>query len=347
MTISIIGHFGGNKQFNDGQTVKTLNINNGLLSVGIKIYKIDTYYVKHNPIFFLCRLFVSLFKCKKYIVLLSANGRKILFPVLYFFSKILKKQIYHDSIGGRVADEVIQNSNTKKYVKAFESNWVESKIIVEKLKKQQVENVVYIPNFKDIKPLSVEKLSNNLHEPIKFCTFSRVMKEKGIADAINALKQINLNKNTPIAILDIYGPIETSFKFDFEELLKKHNNFCHYKGIIPADKSVEILKEYDLLLFPTYWIGEGFPGTIIDALCAGLPVIARNWKYCEEILTHLKTGLIYDFDKPEKLVDCIKYVIDNSQQICDMKINCLSEAKQYTVDVCLPIILEKLQIGIK
>lgn len=344
MTITIIGHFGGTKQFNDGQTVKTLSVYNALFSAGIKIYKVDTYYVKHNPIYFLWQLFISLFKSKKYIVLLSSNGRKILFPVLYFFSKILQKQIYHYAIGGRLADEVMQKPNFKRYVKSFENNWIESKIIVENLKKQQINNVVYVPNFKNIKPLSIDKLSNNLHKPIKFCTFSRVMKEKGIVDAIEALEEINLSKGIQMAILDIYGPIDSSFKYIFEELLKKHNSFCQYKGIIPSDNSIETLKEYDALLFPTYWKGEGFPGTIIDALCAGLPVIARKWKYCEEILTHLKTGLIYDFDKPEKLIECIQYVIDNSQQICDMKKNCIQEAEKYTANTCVPIILKKLQM---
>ena len=53
MQISIVGHFGGNKQFNDGQTIKTINLYEGLVSKDIKIYKVDTYYVKHNPIFFI------------------------------------------------------------------------------------------------------------------------------------------------------------------------------------------------------------------------------------------------------------------------------------------------------
>ncbi len=344
MSIAIIGHFGGKKQFNDGQTIKTCNVYNGLISFGIGVYKVDTYYIKHNPIIFMWRLFISLLKCKKYIVLLSINGRKYLFPILYLLKKILDKQIYHYAIGGRLADEVMQRPNLKKYVKNFDSNWVESKIIVEKLEKQEVKNVFYIPNFKNIKPLSIAEISEQLHDPIKFCIFSRVMKEKGVQDAMEAIEHINLNKNSTIAILDIYGPIDSSFKYDFEELLKKHNVSCQYKGIISADKSIEVLKNYDTLLFPTHYKREGIPGTIIDALCAGLPIIARKWNYCEEMLIHLKTGLIYDFDKPEKLIECMQYVIDNPRQICDMKKICVKEAKKYTADMCMPIILDKLDL---
>ena len=51
MYIGIIGHFGGKESFNDGQTVKTMNIYNGLLNSGIStIDKIATYYNKRKPI---------------------------------------------------------------------------------------------------------------------------------------------------------------------------------------------------------------------------------------------------------------------------------------------------------
>ena len=54
MYIGIIGHFGGDKEYNDGQTVKTKNIYNGFCNSGIStIDKIDTYYIKKNPVKFL------------------------------------------------------------------------------------------------------------------------------------------------------------------------------------------------------------------------------------------------------------------------------------------------------
>ena len=62
MNIGIIGHFGGNEKFNDGQTVKTINIYNGLYNCGItSVDKIDTYYIKRNPIKFMFDLIKSLF----------------------------------------------------------------------------------------------------------------------------------------------------------------------------------------------------------------------------------------------------------------------------------------------
>ncbi|MFR3494185.1 MAG: glycosyltransferase [Blautia sp.] len=54
--------------------------------------------------------------------------------------------------------------------------------------------------------------------------------------------------------------------------------YIRYKGMVPFNQSTEVLKNYDALLFPTYYEGEGFAGTIIDAFAAGLPVIASDWK---------------------------------------------------------------------
>ena len=47
MRIGIIGHFGGNEKFNDGQTVKTIAIYDALKRYGLEdVDRIDTYYIK-------------------------------------------------------------------------------------------------------------------------------------------------------------------------------------------------------------------------------------------------------------------------------------------------------------
>ena len=51
-------------------------------------------------------------------------------------------------------------------------------------------NVKVMPNFKSITIISKEDIEFE-EEPFKVCTFSRVMKEKGIEYAVNAVKDIN------------------------------------------------------------------------------------------------------------------------------------------------------------
>ena len=344
MNIGIIGHFGGKEKYNDGQTVKTLNIYNGLRNSGISsIDKIDTYYIKKNPLKFIFVFLKSLFRDKKYIVLLSINGRRILFPVLFILSK-MGKEVYHYSIGGRLAREVAERPSWKRYVSSFKGNWMESRELTENLQKLGVENAVYIPNFKKLTALHQEDLCQKYTSPYKFCIFSRVMKEKGVNDAISAINTINEKYGRQIVILDIYGPIEDGYKDELFSLVASSKNSCKYCGVIDSNRSVETLKAYYALLFPTHWKHEGIPGTIIDAFSAGVPVIARKWQYCTEMITLGENGYYYEFEKPELLVDTMQYAIEHVKETMSMKSNCLERAVEYSEEYVMNQIIREMRI---
>lgn len=328
MKLCIIGHFGGKEALNDGQTVKTLAVYEALSELGINIEKVDTYFVRKNVLKLGWQLIKSIFTCEKYIVLASKNGRRVLFPLLSIMSRFMKKEIYHYAIGGLLADEVASGEHPVTQVNSFRVNWVESEKIAKKLHNLGVSNAKYIPNFKNITPLNEEELKTNFQEPYSFCTFSRVMKEKGITDAVNAIKNINEKFGRTVVKLDIYGPIDNVYKAEFESILT-NEVAVKYCGIIPADESVEVLKKYYVLLFPTFWGGEGMPGTIIDSLCAGLPVIARRWPYCDDMIDDGVNGYVYDFDKPELLKERIIYAISNPEKTIAMRKKCLKSAEKY------------------
>lgn len=345
MRVGIIGHFGGNKKFNDGQTVKTLTIYNAFKNYGFDhVDKIDTYYIKRNPVKF-CMIFLkTVFWDQKFIVLVSSKGRKILFPVLYILSK-LGKEIYHYGIGGRLAREVTERPKWKKYVSAFKGNWMESILLANQLQELGVKNAIYLPNFKKLNIMKPENLTLKYVAPFKFCIFSRVMAEKGIEDAISAIVDINTRYDSEVAQLDIYGPIEHGYEERLNECLNIAGSSCKYCGVVESTESVEALKGYYMLLFPTHWKHEGIPGTIIDALSAGVPVISRQWQYCVEMLEHGKTGYIYDFDKPEDLPDVIQYAIDHSDDVVHMKVNCLKAAYQYSEEHVMKQVADEMGLN--
>lgn len=344
MRIGIIGHFGGNEKFNDGQTIKTIAIYDALIRYGINnIDKIDTYYIKKNPICFIKMFINGVAKDKKYIVLLSSKGRKVLFPVLGFMSRYLKKDIYHYAIGGRLAREVNEKPKWKKYISSFKGNWMESIELADKLQKLGVQNAIYLPNFKKLNLMVEKELCKEYDEPYKLCTFSRVMKEKGIEDAIEAVREINEEHQRKVVSLDIYGPVEEDYMLHLNEILGQSDG-CRYCGVIPANESVEALKDYYALLFPTHWRHEGIPGTIIDALSAGVPVIARRWQYCDEMLEDGFTGLVYNFEQPDQLKVKIVYAINHKTDMIKMKANCLKKAKSYSEEVVIREIAKEMGV---
>lgn len=339
--LAVLGHFGGPKQFNDGQTVKSIVLYNALQEKIGSVDKIDTYYIKHNPVRFACDTIKMVFRDKQIIVIVSSNGRKLLFPILYFLSKYLHKEVYHSGIGGRLARETKNNRRLKKYVTQFNGNWMESSLLVKNLHKLGINNAVYVPNFKHLDILTAEDLDYDHKAPFKFCIFSRIMPEKGVEDAINAIDKINLKYGYKIAILDLYGPIEQGYEDHLNKILGG-TQYSKYYGVIDANKSVEVLKHYYCLLFPTHWMHEGIPGTIIDALSAGIPVISRKWQYCTEMIDNNVTGLIYDFEKPEELSEMIEKAINHPIEMLEMKTKCLEKSKEYSEDIVIKQILQLL-----
>lgn len=344
MRLCIIGHFGGKETFNDGQTVKTHAVYNAFCKYGIKADIADTYFIHKNIVRFVYSFIKSFFFDRKYIVLLSKNGRRVLFPFLFFMSRFMKKEIYHYAIGGRLADEVMDKRKWKKYILSFKGNWMESRQLVDRMNAMGIENAVYIPNFKQIPILKKEDLVIEESEPFQFCIFSRIMQEKGVEDAIRAITNLNKKYGYKKILLDLYGPVEKGYEDQFEQCISQSRDACRYCGVIPAEKSVETLKNYYALLFPTHWFREGIPGTVIDALSAGIPVVAREWAYCSEMLEHGRNGYIYEFDNPEKLEDMIEYAITHVKETNSMKAKCLQKAEQFTESYAMQLILEQMEI---
>ena len=329
--IAIIGHFGGDNLFYDGQTIKTKVLYDELKSaVDWKILKVDTYYKKHNVLKLIFDTFKAIFKSRDVIVLLSCNGMKVYFPLLYIATRFLGMRVYHDLIGGNLANYVDKYPIYKRYLSSFQVNWVESKQLELDLLERGIKNCVFLPNFKRLK--LQEYHYKKYEKPYVFCTFSRIMLEKGIEDAIYSIEAVNSHYGKEVCRLDIYGEINMDYKERFYEVLSKSASSIEYCGIVDYKDSADILKNYYALLFPTYWKGECFPGTIIDAFAVGLPVIATNWNYNSEIINDGYTGIVYPNNRIKSLYEAIMYFIENESEVDDFRRNVCCVAKEYLPD---------------
>ena len=342
--IGIIGHFGGNKNFTDGQTIKTKVLYEGLKDAGINdIYRVDTYLNKTNKLKLLFKSVICILKCDIIIILLSSNGIKIYFPMMYMAKIILKKRIYHDVIGGNLDKKIDSNQKYKKYLNSFDENWVEFYGLKNNLEKQGVNNCRVIPNFRSLK-IDQKCKFLNIDSSNKFCMFSRVIREKGISDAIIAIDKYN-SSNKEKAYLEIWGPIDEKYKEEFEALLEKYKRDVVYKGIANYNDSIKVLSNHIALLFPTYWDGEGFPGTIVDAYVSGLPVIASNWNANSELIDNFKTGWVYPNDKINDLTESIEWAMKNKEDMIIMREECIKKVVEYDekkhIEIIKKILLKK------
>ena len=90
----------------------------------------------------------------------------------------------------------------------------------------------------------------------------------------------------------------------------------------------DLLSSYHVMLFPTYWKGEGFPGVLIDAFISGLPVIATDWAYNKEIVNHGETGFIIPTRDSEALTKVANNCIKNQEELLVMR----AKSQQHAMD---------------
>ena len=169
------------------------------------------------------------------------------------------------------------------------------------------------------------------------------MKEKGIEDAVNAVKAVNDVIGRTVYTLDIYGQIDKEQTGWFAKLQTKFPGYVKYKGLVPFDKTTEVLKDYFLLLFPTKFYTEGIPGTVIDAYAAGVPVVCSKWQSFADLVDDT-VGYGYEFSSGVALENLLKKIyIEDIDKILAMKKVCILKSKQYMPEKVVEILINKLQ----
>lgn len=342
--VGIIGHFAHGRDFFDGQTIKIRTLTQALQNeLGqAEIRTLDTCGGLKNIVSIVFGTFKMLVKCKNIIMLPANNGLKVFVPLLSLGNLIFKRKLHYSVIGGWLPEFVKEHKIIKKLLQKFDCIYAETNAMKIALEAMGFSNVHIVPNFKNIDILSEDELVYNHSKPFKLCTFSRVMKEKGIEDAIDAVKAINMQAGEVVCALDIYGKIDSDYENRFAKLQADFPEYIRYCGCIDANDSVNVLKNYYTLLFPTHFKTEGIPGTIVDALCSGVPTISREWNSANEVVISGKTGVVYPNERHSNLSEALDFFIQNENVICAMKRNCLCFAKEFSLECALGILMSNL-----
>ncbi len=144
--------------------------------------------------------------------------------------------------------------------------------------------------------------------------------------------------------MDIYGPVQENYIEKFEKEKERFPGYIYYCGVVPEDKTVEVLKEYYLLLFPTKYYTEGVPGTIIDAYSAGVPVISSMWENFDDVVLEGKTGYGYQFADKQDMARVIERVYLGKERLMEIRRNCLLKSKEYMPEVVIKDFMEKIGV---
>lgn len=342
--VTIIGLFCEGREVSDGQSIKTRIVTEEIEKAFGKdqVARVDTYGWKKNPLKLFANCIAAVRKSSNVMFLTDEGGIKIFPWLLSGVNLFYKRSLHYVVIGGWLAQYVEKHRCLAACLKKLDNIFAETIAMQNGLEALDFENVSLLPNFKNLTPVREEQLMITCAEPYPFCTFSRVMQEKGIEDAVNAIQAVNAQFGRPVCTLDIYGQVDPLEQAWFEKISAQFPPEIRYCGVVPYDKSVDTLKGYFALLFPTSYLKEGIPGTIIDAYAAGLPVIASKWGGFDDIIDDGSTGIGYPWLENEKLAGILAEIVREPQRILDMKKNCLKKAEGYLPQNVMSVLLDKL-----
>ena len=141
----------------------------------------------------------------------------------------------------------------------------------------------------------------------------------------------NFKHITPVKRVNKVGK-KVNYKTRFLNIQNSFpSNIC-YKGCINYNESVNVLKKYDILLFPTKFKTEGIPGTIIDAYASGLAIISSIWDNYDEIIDNEITGIGFKINNYDDFKKKLIELINDKNKIYFLKKNALKKFKLFSND---------------
>jgi len=261
---------------------------------------------------------------------------KYIFPFIYFICKIKRIEILYFVVGGWLVEYLKEKrlhvallSNVRAIL--TESSNLSNSLIVQ----YHFKNVITFPNFRihSFTPTFVQN-----RDLFRIVFMARISRMKGL-DAIFMLAEhlVSLKLDSRPIIIDFYGLIESDEEY-FRNNIAKYS-FVSYKGILAPDQIYNVLTGYDLMVLPTRYYTEGFPGSILDAYISGIPVIVTNWKYATEFVDDGETGFIVPFEKGTKaFINTVIKIYQDHDLLIKMKHNAYERSKLYSSESAWKII---------
>jgi len=266
---------------------------------GVEIQLGNTQEFRGQPLKnFWERCWQAVFSCfSTNIIFLNASLRGIttLGPALYIIARLTGSKIVIRPFGGafdqqyRTSNPVVQWLLRNTVLKA-DILFLQTERLMQFFQ-PLAKNAIQLATSR---PDVLEKASANTKPYQKRFVFVGMMTEaKGVWTLHEASKQLDDSYT-----VHMYGPPIDELK---EELVT-----THYQGVLKPEAVQQKLQEYDVLVLPTHYQGEGYPGVIIEAYSMGLPVIASDWKSIPELVEHGVTGLLVPPQDATALANAMK-----------------------------------------
>lgn len=288
-----------------------------------KVYVVDTIDWQKKPFTIVKMALYLIFIRNAKVIISCEQGASKIIDFLYYFR--FQKEVFYWVVGSGFPIRIANGELSPKHYFFLKRIMVQSPNMVVSLQNEGLDNAMYVPNSKPIYDISIKR-----HDGIiKFVFLSRILPEKGIEQIFDCVERLNDEGYKDRFLIDFYGMIDERY-LSFKACVNKFSNVA-YQGLLDLTKKegYQTLESYDIMLFPTFYEGEGFPGVFIDAFISALPIITTNWHYNTEIVKDGETGFIIPPKDANALFDKMKWAIENRNSLEIIRLTCKNEAQKY------------------
>ena len=205
-----------------------------------------------------------------------------------------KKTFFHIHGGG--FDEFYKNSNRLvKFLIGKILNLPDTVIVLSSTWKRIFANFVpenkiaVLENFVDFSRYSKFKREANPSKDIITVLFVGGVgaKEKGLYDVLKAIPVVIKRCENILFLVVACSTVKKLNTIHRKEEIASHTRFL---GYLHGDEKIRVFTESDIFILPSY--SEGFPITMLEAMAAGLPVIATSVGAIPEVIEEGKNGFL-------------------------------------------------------
>jgi glycosyltransferase involved in cell wall biosynthesis len=173
----------------------------------------------------------------------------------------------------------------------------------------------------------------------KILFLSNLLVSKGYRETILAVGELGRRRPELSLSLEVAGAWVPEEAFadaraqeaDLKALLSQlpPNVTATFAGVLAGDEKNARLAAADVFVLPTDYVNEGQPIAIIEALCAGLPVIATDWRGIKETVPPGMHPLLVPQREVETLVDRLSMLVDDAAMFEGVSQEALLHAERF------------------
>lgn len=166
-------------------------------------------------------------------------------------------------------------------------------------------NSIMVPSQCDLEPKKYQRVS----------FIGNVLPTKGIVELVAAIKELD-----GAMTLTIAGPASPIMLEQLKIIAgEAWSDYISYKGKLPNEEAVELVNNSDIIALPTYYPGEAFPISIIEAMSLGKLVVSCPRAAIPDMLTDLdgnRCGILVSPKSTMSLKQGLQWVLEHKEE-CD------------------------------